>query len=148
VGAIIGVVEGYGLLGAGAGRCLERFGDRLVDRPAPTSDDPRLDRPDWADADLRFDPVTGCRAADVGPWTSRFEELTLELRATDAGQVGLFPEHAVHWPWLRDRVAAQENSRVPHPFAYTRATTLLRRAVDAGASLREARSESYSPHPN
>jgi 23S rRNA (cytosine1962-C5)-methyltransferase len=32
--------------------------------------------------------------------------VTLELRPTVAGQVGVFPEHAAMVPWLRDRVRA------------------------------------------
>ena len=61
----------------------------LADRRAP-------DR--WADADLRFDRDGGWtarprrRRATAGRSSSTVS--TLELRPTEAGQVGLFPEHA------------------------------------------------------
>ena len=67
--------------------------------------------------------------------------LTLELRPTAAGQVGLFPEHAAMLPWLRDRVAERAAERaavgdrpaVLNLFAYTGLASLA--AVGAGASV-------------
>ena len=41
--------------------------------------------------------------------------LTLELRPTAAGQVGLFPEHAACWPWLRDAIADRPEAERPPP---------------------------------
>jgi 23S rRNA (cytosine1962-C5)-methyltransferase len=50
--------------------------------------------------------------------------LTLELRPTETGQVGWFPEHAALWPSLRGAVAARPNGEVINLFGYTGATTL------------------------
>jgi 23S rRNA (cytosine1962-C5)-methyltransferase len=52
------------------------------------------------------------------------DDLTLELRPTESGQVGWFPEHAALWAGLRDAVAARPGAEVLHLFAYTGATTL------------------------
>jgi 23S rRNA (cytosine1962-C5)-methyltransferase len=120
-------VRGHELLDAGDGRRLERFGQRVVDRPAPAASElPR--RPDaWPEADLRFDRVGGweSRGAPVEPWTVETDGLTLELRPTEAGQVGWFPEHAALWPWLRGAIADRPGAEVLHLFGYTGATTLL-----------------------
>jgi 23S rRNA (cytosine1962-C5)-methyltransferase len=62
--------------------------------------------------------------------------LTLELKATEAGQVGLFPEHGAMLPWLRERVTAARDGERPdvlHLFAYTGLVTLAMAA--AGAAL-------------
>ncbi len=116
----------YALIDVGAGGRLERFGDRIVDRPAPAALDDRSDPAAWRDADLRFDREHGWTgpAAAAGSWTTALDgpgrDLTLELRPTDAGQVGFFPEHLAMLPWLAGRDAAT----VLNLFAYTGLATL------------------------
>jgi len=117
--------DGYGLLDAGDGRRLERFGARIVDRPAPGALEPqRASRTAWARASLRFDRDRGWLGRDQTPWTIALDGITLELRPTDAGQVGVFPEHASFWPWLREALADRSEAAVLHLFASTGATTL------------------------
>jgi 23S rRNA (cytosine1962-C5)-methyltransferase len=125
--------DGYALIDAGDGRRLERFGRRVVDRPAPSfTETPRQAGPEtWSAADLRFDRDHGWTADDQGPWRIAIDRLTLELRPTAAGQLGLFPEHALAWPWLRDRLAQKPGAEVLHLFAYTGATTLALAAEGA-----------------
>jgi len=116
---------GYALLDAGDGRRLERFGGRIVERPAPSmvGVPPEADREVWTSADLRFDRDHGWTGSPE-PWTAMFDGLSLELRPTAAGQVGVFPEHALAWPWLRERLATRPGAEVLHLFAYTGASTL------------------------
>ena len=117
--------DGYELLDAGDGRRLERFGGRIVDRPAPGALEPRRASPtDWARASLRFDRDRGWLGRDPSPWTVALDGITLELRPTDAGQVGVFPEHASFWAWLREAVTDRTEPAVLHLFASTGATTL------------------------
>ncbi|HEU0236104.1 MAG TPA: class I SAM-dependent methyltransferase [Candidatus Limnocylindrales bacterium] len=95
------------LLDAGDGRRLDRFGDRIVDRPAPAAVGPRDEGAGWAEADLRFDRDGGWWAADptaLEPWLVTIDGLTLELRPAAGGQVGLFAEQAPIWRWVADRV--------------------------------------------
>jgi len=115
---------GYALIDAGEGRRLERFGDRVVDRPAPGAVDPIGLPAAWAAADLRFDRQTGWLGDVLRPWPVELDGLTLEVRATEVGQVGLFPEHAQSWPWLRDRSRGTPAAEVLHLFAHTGASTL------------------------
>jgi 23S rRNA (cytosine1962-C5)-methyltransferase len=129
--------DGYELLDAGDGRRLERFGARIVDRPAPGALElPRASRTDWARASLRFDRDRGWLGRDQTPWTVALDGVTLELRPTDAGQVGVFPEHASFWPWLREAVADRSEPAVLHLFASTGATTLALARAGAGAGAR------------
>jgi 23S rRNA (cytosine1962-C5)-methyltransferase len=102
------------LLDAGDGRRLERFGARVVDRPAPGATGPRLaDLLTWRRADLRFDGTRGWFGEEeaLSPWTVRLGEpdlgsaLELELRPTASGGLGLYPEHAANLAWVADRVA-------------------------------------------
>ena len=82
------------------------FGERVVDRPAPGAIDPRRAPPTaWARANLRFDRERGWLGRDQSPWTVSLDRLTLELRPTPAGQLGVYPEHTGFWPWLQDAVS-------------------------------------------
>lgn len=134
----------FELIDFGGGARLERFGDRLVDRPHPAALGSRRDPGRWLDADLRFDRDRGWtgRAVDAGPWPIELDGVTLELRPTEAGQVGLFPEHVAIVPWLRARVgehvvaAPADGGAAPtvlNLFAYTGLATLVLAA--AGGSV-------------
>ena len=121
-------MSGFEFIDAGDGRRLERFGDRLVDRPAAGASDHRRDPAAWSRADLRYEqPATW--QGSLEPWTVDFEGLTVELRPTSSGQIGLFPEQAANLRWLRDRVEADD--AILNLFAYTGAATLAAAAGGA-----------------
>jgi 23S rRNA (cytosine1962-C5)-methyltransferase len=117
------VPDDYELVDAGDGRRLERFGERLVDRPAPAATEPAGLPAVWRDADLRFDRHAGW-TGPVEPWQVAVEGLTLELRPTEAGQVGLFPEHRAFWPAFRRGLGDRPGAEVLNLFAATGAPTL------------------------
>jgi 23S rRNA (cytosine1962-C5)-methyltransferase len=128
------VAAGYELLDVGGGARLERFGERTVERPHPAAVGQRGDVAAWRAADLRWDRDRGWLgdAAARRPWTIELDDLTLELRPTVAGQVGLFPEHGATLPWLRARVAtAGDAPEVLHLFAATGHATLALAATGA-----------------
>ena len=138
------MTAGHQLIDVGGGARLERFGERVTDRPHPAALGTRLDLAAWRAPDLRFDRDrgwTGAVGVDVTePWAIEIDDVTMELRATDAGQVGLFPEHAAMLPWLREQVVARgaagagdQPAAVLHLFAYTGLVTLALAA--AGASI-------------
>jgi 23S rRNA (cytosine1962-C5)-methyltransferase len=99
---------GYELLDAGVRRRLERFGGLVIDRPAPGADGFRLAPEAWADADLRFDAGPGWsgRWWPADPWPIEVAGLTMELRPTSSGGVGLYPEHVANLAWLERQAAA------------------------------------------
>lgn len=109
----------------------------MIDRPLPTALGARRDPEAWRAADLRFERERSWTgdADSRRPWPIEIDGLTLELRPTEAGQVGLFPEHAAMLPWLREQVAARndvaETPAVLHLFAYTGLVTLALAAAGA-----------------
>jgi 23S rRNA (cytosine1962-C5)-methyltransferase len=127
------VATGYALLDLGDGARLERFGERIVERPHPAVTGRRHDPDRWATPDLRWDRERGWLgvAAARRPWPITIDDVTLELRPTVAGQVGLFPEHAAMVPWLRDRVRGAGSPAVLNLFAATGHATLALAAAGA-----------------
>ena len=138
--------RGVELLDAGEGRRLERFGPRVVDRPAPTARAWLQDRAAWSNPDLRFDPDTGWSTADgsrpaaPGAWPVEIAGLTMEVRPTSSGGLGLYPEHVANLAWLEARIAERlslaPDGRPPtvlNLFAHTGLVTLA--AARAGAEV-------------
>jgi 23S rRNA (cytosine1962-C5)-methyltransferase len=122
----------YELVDAGDGRRLERFGGRLVDRPAPGAVGERQDPAPWSAADLRFDRASDWHGtAPMEPWPISIAGVTLELHPTETGQVGLFPEQASTWDFVREHVRPGDD--VLNLFGYTGVATLV--AAAAGASV-------------
>ncbi|MEN6459446.1 MAG: class I SAM-dependent methyltransferase [Thermoguttaceae bacterium] len=136
----------YALLDFGEGRRLERFGPVLLDRPCPAAEgfqraDPRL----WLQTDARFEG----RDQEKGRWIEarRLPErwivahgpLRFELKRTDFGHVGLFPEQVDNWKWIDAqyrRAATGDAVAARHPkllnlFAYTGGSTLAGAAAGA-----------------
>lgn len=117
------------LLDCGDGRRLERFGEIVVDRPAPGAAGPRCDPMAWGQPHLEFRRSAWVRGAARDPWPIRAAGLTFECRPATGGQVGLFPEHASLWPWLAD-VCETAIGRLGRPldvlslFAYTGGASL------------------------
>jgi 23S rRNA (cytosine1962-C5)-methyltransferase len=104
----------YALLDVGDLRRLERFGARVLDRPAQSEGGfPPRDPDAWATADARFEPaadgtgrwIVAVPGADA-PWTVVVAGLTFELRLAPSGQVGCFPEQVPNWRWIADRLGA------------------------------------------
>ena len=144
--------DDYELLDVGVRRKLERFGPLTIDRPAPGADAFRLAPDRWAEATLRFDPGAGWSgpAWEPEPWSVSIHGLTMELRPTASGGLGLYPEHAANLDWLSDQVARRvatgatgvtEPPQVLNLFAHTGLATLaLARAGAAVAHVDGARS--------
>lgn len=136
-----GAADSVELLDAGVRRRLERFGRWTIDRPAPGVEGFRQARAaDWDAADLRFDPGAGWSgpAWPADPWPIHVHGLTLELRPTASGGVGLYPEHATNIAWLSAMVGARsavadEPVRVLNLFAHTGLATLA--LARAGAAV-------------
>jgi 23S rRNA (cytosine1962-C5)-methyltransferase len=135
-------------LDAGEGRRLERYGPKTVDRPAPTALAWLRDLAAWRNADLRFDPdsgwSTGGEDGDPGdarsPWPVEIAGLTMEVRPTASGGLGLYPEHVANLGWLEtrigDRLEARSQGERPailNLFAHTGLVTLA--AARAGAEV-------------
>jgi 23S rRNA (cytosine1962-C5)-methyltransferase len=148
----------YALLDFGDGRRLERFGAMVLDRPCPAAEgvakaDPAL----WEQADARFVRTEGkvgeWRSERPLPerWTITYGAIVLELKRTEFGHLGVFPEQAANWDWLAERIRRVREThqsisptssptsappdiaplRVLNLFAYTGASTLMAAACGA-----------------
>ena len=131
----------YELIDFGDGRRLERFGGVLVDRPCPAAEGlAQSDADLWTDADARYEQIVGSegdwrsRQPLPEPWSIGHDSLTLELKPTPFGHLGIFPEQAPHWGWIAERVSrAGRPLKVLNLFAYTGGSTLA--AAAAGAEV-------------
>ncbi len=135
----------YELLDFGDGQRLERFGQFIVARPAPVGAD--IVSSLWSTATATFEIGSDRRAqrgiwrpADALPssWLIKCGPLRLELKPTDFGHLGIFPEQVGNWRWINDQVGRQfarkgRPPRVLNLFAYTGGSTLA--AAAAGAEL-------------
>jgi 23S rRNA (cytosine1962-C5)-methyltransferase len=165
-------LDQYALLDFGHGRRLERFGALVLDRPCPAAEgvakgDPAL----WEQADARFVRTEGKLGQWVSDrhlperWTITYGKkgtgticakhppgrsgklylspFSLELKRTEFGHLGVFPEQAANWDWLVARRVRETHQpdlsdhlpppRVLNLFAYTGASTLA--AAAAGAEV-------------
>ncbi len=137
--------EQYQLLDFGDGRRLEQFGALVLDRPCPAAEGMRASNPAlWSSAGARFKRLDDQRGrwiltVELPPrWIISHGRVTLELKPTDFGQVGLFPEQAENWDWVgeqvrRGRPDAAHPVKVLNLFAYTGGSTLA--AATAGAAV-------------
>src|SRR5690606_8585498 len=67
-------------------------------------------------------------------WTMRYRELAFHVRPTSFKHTGLFPEQAVNWDWIIDKISsANKPIRVLNLFAYTGGATVA--AAYAGAEV-------------
>ncbi|HWB08766.1 MAG TPA: class I SAM-dependent methyltransferase [Pirellulales bacterium] len=135
----------YQLVDFGLGRKLERFGPHLLDRPAPAAEGLRQADPQaWRRATARYDrlaaergvwrPVTTDGPPLADRWTVRHAGISLELKPTNFGHLGVFPEQAANWDWIARQVAgAGRRLSVLNLFGYTGASTLA--AAAAGADV-------------
>ncbi len=138
----------HALLDSGGGEKLERFGDWVLRRPDPQALwRRRASAADWDAADLVFEresdrggrwvPGSGRRSKGAGPppesWTVALHDARLLIRPTPFKHVGLFPEQAPHWRFLRER-ADELRGRATDPdgaprllnlFGYTGAASVL-----------------------
>jgi 23S rRNA (cytosine1962-C5)-methyltransferase len=131
----------YQLIDFGEGRRLERFGGLSLDRPCPTVEGVAKSDPDaWAAADARFERTSATEgqwitARDLPDrWNIVHGRIVLELKRTEFGHLGVFPEQVSNWDWIAAQVRlAARPLQVLNLFAYTAGSTLA--AAAAGAEV-------------
>ena len=131
----------YELLDCSGGERLERWGNVILIRPDPQViwNTPKT-HPMWQKADARY-----VRSSQGGghweyrkelpeSWKINYKDLTFKISPTGFKHTGLFPEQAVNWDMMREKIAgAGRNIRVLNLFAYTGGASLA--AAAAGASV-------------
>lgn len=131
----------YELIDCSGGERLERWKNIVLIRPDPQViwNTPKTN-PLWKNADARY-----IRSSQGGghwefskklpeEWEMSYRDLTFKISPTGFKHTGLFPEQAVNWDMMREKIkGAGRNIRVLNLFAYTGGATLA--AASAGASV-------------
>ena len=131
----------YCLIDASKGERLERWGNVVLIRPDPQViwNTPK-EHPLWHRADARYvrSKEGGghweCRRQLPEAWNINYKDLQFKISPTGFKHTGLFPEQAVNWDMMREKITGAGRSiKVLNLFAYTGGATLA--AASAGASV-------------
>ena len=131
----------YELLDCSGGERLERWGNVVLIRPDPQViwNTPK-EHPLWHRADARYvrSKEGGghweCRRQLPEAWDINYKDLQFKISPTGFKHTGLFPEQAVNWDMMREKITGAGRSiKVLNLFAYTGGATLA--AASAGASV-------------
>ncbi len=128
----------YQLLDWGNGRKLESFNDYIMDRPCPAAvGHTKSDPPFWRRADARFDITKNHQ----GRWSFKHQPPNdwnyccwfgkLRLAPSPFGHLGVFPEQACVWDWLRRVKKTVTGLKLLNLFAYTGGSTLAAAKIGA-----------------
>ena len=140
----------YELLDFGGGSKLERYGQNVIVRSDPESDDARLHPHLWKRASMVIEPdgpqfKVMYKYNFVEPWTVTYKftlgekehEILFNLHSEISHHIGIFPEHAPQWSWIAHRVANRVSTHgscsVLNLFGYTGGASLA--AAAAGAQV-------------
>ena len=146
----------YMILDMANGQKLEKWGDIVLSRPDPQIVWNNKSFPEeWKKADAIYSrSKTGGGSWDYKKklptaWQIKYKDLTFNIKPMGFKHTGLFPEQAVNWDWMRDKIEEFKikNSRkydsdvkesireikVLNLFAYTGGATVA--CLSAGASV-------------
>ena len=131
----------YELIDCGSGKKLERWNNVLLLRP-----DPQII---WNDTDLskRYNNINAIYhrsnkggghwenlRATPSSWKVNYKNLTFMIKQMGFKHTGLFPEQAVNWDFMIDKIkTSNRNIKVLNLFAYTGGATVA--CLSAGASV-------------
>ncbi len=141
----------YALLDSGNGRTLERFGKYLLIRPRPQAIwPPSLPSSEWKRANavlVEEKQEYGGKWEILNPmeksWTASYKDLRFQLQLSSSRHVGVFPEQAAHWDWIRQRIEiAKKPFRVLNLFGYSGLATLA--AAASGAEVTHVDSSKHA----
>jgi 23S rRNA (cytosine1962-C5)-methyltransferase len=131
----------YELLDTGNGDKLERWGRYILRRPDPQVIWPVANETGaWKTANAHYHRSQSGGGSweyrDKLPerWTIKYGELSFYIELTGFKHTGLFPEQAVNWKWMIERIKTRTKGvKVLNLFAYTGAATVA--AAYAGAEV-------------
>ncbi|MDP3975873.1 MAG: class I SAM-dependent methyltransferase [bacterium] len=133
--------KNYELLASGDGEKLERWGDVILRRPDPQIIWPLSHKhPRWDKPDARYERSSSgggrWKFSKTVPdeWFISYGELRFAVKTMGFKHTGLFPEQAVNWDWMAEKItSAKRPISVLNLFAYTGGATVA--CAKAGASV-------------
>ncbi|MCL2840864.1 MAG: class I SAM-dependent methyltransferase [Defluviitaleaceae bacterium] len=129
----------YVLLDAGEGEKLEMWGKVKVIRPDPQAFWPRSYP--WEKPDMHYHrSKSGGGTWEIlnrnvpNAWKIGYDNIRFHVRPTGFKHMGLFPEQAVNWQWMAQKIRdAKRPIKILNLFAYTGGATLA--CLSAGADV-------------
>ena len=131
----------YEILDMANGEKLERWGDVFLARPDPQIIWKEKTFPEkWKKANAKY-----TRSSTGGgnwsynkqtpkAWKVTYKDLTFNIKPMGFKHTGLFPEQAVNWDWMMDKIKnSKREIKVLNLFAYTGGATVA--CLKAGASV-------------
>ena len=130
----------YECIDTANGEKLERWGDIVLCRPDPQVIwDEKAAASAWKKADAHYH-----RSSSGGgkweyknqipeQWTVDYKSLTFNIKPMGFKHTGLFPEQAVNWDYMMDKIEKNGGAKVLNLFAYTGGATVA--CAKAGASV-------------
>jgi len=129
----------FELLDASGGEKLERWGQYTLIRPDPQVIWSPAKSPAWERADARYIRSQSGgghwqnRSLPGREWQISYNGLTFRIQPTNFKHTGLFPEQAVNWDWMIEKIrGAGRPVKVLNLFAYTGGATLACASAGAG----------------
>lgn len=131
----------YEILDMANGEKLERWGEYKLIRPDPQIIWKEKSFPEkWNKVNARYNrSKTGGGNWDFktklpAAWKVKYKNLTFNIKPMGFKHTGLFPEQAVNWDWMIDKIEnAKKTIKVLNLFAYTGGATVA--CLSAGASV-------------
>ena len=131
----------YKILDMADGQKLERWGDVILARPDPQIIwKEKTYSEKWKNINATYHrSKTGGGVWDYkkkmpNQWQIKYKELTFNIKPMGFKHTGLFPEQAVNWDWMMDKIKkANRDIKVLNLFAYTGGATVA--CAAAGASV-------------
>ena len=133
--------QDYEILDMANGEKLERWGNITLIRPDPQIIWKEKEFPEkWKNADAKY-----TRSSSGGgnwsyknklpkSWKITYNELTFNVKPMGFKHTGLFPEQAVNWDWMMNKIQnSKREIKVLNLFAYTGGATVA--CLKAGASV-------------
>ena len=131
----------YKILDMANGQKLERWGDVVLSRPDPQIIWKEKSYPKkWNDINATYHrSKSGGGSWEFNKkmpdkWQIHYKGLTFNIKPMGFKHTGLFPEQAVNWDWMIDKIkSANRDIKVLNLFAYTGGATVA--CLSAGASV-------------
>ena len=131
----------YEILDMASGQKLERWNEVILSRPDPQiiwTD--KKNKSLWDSIDAKYTrSKTGGGSWTYNSnlpkaWQIKYKDLTFNIKPMGFKHTGLFPEQAVNWDWMIDKIKKEKREvKVLNLFAYTGGATVA--CLSAGASV-------------
>ena len=133
--------QDYKIIDMANGQKLEKWGNITLSRPDPQIIWTNKSFPDkWVKADAIYSrSKTGGGSWSYNKklpdnWQIKYKKLTFNIKPMGFKHTGLFPEQAVNWDWMIDKIKSSKREvRVLNLFAYTGGASVA--CLSAGASV-------------